>query len=197
MKPLPRRWAPQTSAPTLGALRHAALLAHRRPVPPRGTGGITRPRHTPGQDGQDRPRGPLTRTPTGRGTPTGIQAQPRPTTPLPRPRGRPAATPSPAATTTAVPQHPSPGARPGTTACTKKGRTGTTIHAGPGCPNTKEIPTSCITIMPQRSQPPQANHPTRRTGPHHTITCPTDRPTTTASPCRCSHRCPGTTLSPP
>ena len=98
--------------------QRGASLAHPAPVSPTGTGGVTRPRHSPGQEGQDSPRGPSARLPTGHGDPTVTQAQPRRTTPLPRPRGTPAARPSPWPTTTAVPQHPSPVAWPGTTART-------------------------------------------------------------------------------
>ena len=111
--------------------QRGASLASPLPVPPAGTGGITRFRHPPGHDDQDRSGGPPARPPTRRGNPARTQAQPRQTTPLPDPRETPTAPPSPTPTSATAPQQPNPAARPRTPARTHRRHTRTTNHAGP------------------------------------------------------------------
>ena len=170
----------------VGGLEACLREAHRWQTPApsalTGTGGITRPRHSPGQEDQDGPRGPPARLIRGLGIPAGTKAQPCRTTPLKRPRGTPTATPSPPPTTTAVPRHPSPAARPGT--ATRKNLRRTTppltldqgawhhhnhqqapaaANPYPLMPQYYTSPGSPITTPTQRSCSPQATRSTRCT----------------------------------
>ena len=92
--------------------------------------------------------------------------------------GTPAATSTPAPTTTAVPQHPSPSARPGTTAGTHPRSTGTTIHRGPGsvAPPAPSARPRCPRPLPPDA-PILQRSPPAASPPRPNVSCP-DRPPT-------------------
>ena len=154
--------------------------------------------------------GPPARPPPGRGTPTGTPTQPHCTKSLPKPRRKPPATPSATPSATAVPlrsgtaptppeaHHTGTAARKSPRHSRRARERGTTsgISMPPQpripahlCPYTTASPTSSITTTPEHSQGPQVIHLTRRTGPHHTLTCTRDTPPTTTVPCHSSHQC--------